>query len=199
VTLLFTIQIFAARAGAELARLRAAQQLRESEERFRDLFEDAPIACIHEDLKSRFISANQAAMHILGIRPEQVSGMIGMSLVPDTPDAQRRVKEAFASIGSGTDPDGVVLELRRKDNGNPVWIQWWSRPDPDGQYTRTMFIDITERVLMEQEQARLKGQNQYLQEEKNRSITSRRSSDAARRSSRCSATCDAWLRPVLRC
>ncbi|MFZ2168321.1 MAG: sigma 54-interacting transcriptional regulator, partial [Methylococcaceae bacterium] len=36
---------------------------------------------------------------------------------------------------------------------------------PDGQYTRTMFIDITDRVLMEQEQARLKAQNQYLQEE----------------------------------
>jgi transcriptional regulator with GAF, ATPase, and Fis domain len=24
----------------------------------------------------------------------------------------------------------VVLELRRKDNGKPLWIQWWSRPDP---------------------------------------------------------------------
>jgi hypothetical protein len=30
-----------------------------------------------------------------------------------------------------------------------------SRPDPSGTYTRTMFVDITERVLMEQEKARL--------------------------------------------
>jgi transcriptional regulator with GAF, ATPase, and Fis domain len=30
---------------------------------------------------------------------------------------------------------------------------------------RTMFIDITERVLMDQEQARLQAQNLYLQEE----------------------------------
>jgi transcriptional regulator with GAF, ATPase, and Fis domain len=58
-----------------------------------------------------------------------------------------------------------VLELRRKDNGKPLWIQWWSRPDPSGTYTRTMFIDITERVLMEQEKARLEAQNVYLQEE----------------------------------
>jgi len=57
------------------------------------------------------------------------------------------------------------LEMRRKDNGKPVWIQWWSRPDPSGHYTRTMFVDITERVLMEQEQARLRAQNVYLQEE----------------------------------
>ena len=91
--------------------------------------------------------------------------MLGMSLVPDTPDAQRRVKEAFESIGRGTDTSGVVLELRRKDNGRPVWVQWWSRPDPGGTFTRTMLVDITERVLMEQEQARLKAQNTYLQEE----------------------------------
>src|ERR1041384_7717021 len=88
-----------------------------------------------------------------------------MSFFSDTPDAQRRVKEAFESIGRGTDTSGVVLERRRKDNGKPIWIQWWSNPDPGGQFTRTMFVDITRQVLMEQEQARLKAQNQYLQEE----------------------------------
>ena len=44
------------------------------------------------------------------------------------PDAQRRVREAFDSIGKGTDTGGVVLELRRHDNGKPIWIQWWSNP-----------------------------------------------------------------------
>ncbi|MCI0733507.1 MAG: sigma 54-interacting transcriptional regulator [Methylococcaceae bacterium] len=163
--LLFTFQIFAARAAAELSRLRMAEQLRLSEERFRDLFDEAPIAYVNEDLESRFIHANHAAMRILGITPEQVKGMVGMSFVPDTPEAQRRVKEAFASVGRGTDTSGVVLELRRKDNNQPLWIQWWSKPDPSGKYTRTMFVDITERVLMEQEQLRLKAQNLYLQEE----------------------------------
>ena len=163
--LLYTFQIFAARATAELGRIRMLEQLRNSEQQFRDLFNEAPIAYVHEDLESRFISANRAAMRILGITPEQVSGLVGMSLIPDTPDAQRRVQEAFASIGQGTDTSGVVLELRRKDNGKPIWIQWWSRPDPSGQFTRTMFIDITDKVLMEQEQARLQAQNQYLKEE----------------------------------
>ncbi len=165
--LLATFQIFAARAAAELRRIRAVDQLRESEERFRDLFDEAPIAYVNEDLESRFISANRAAMRILGITPEQVPGMVGMSFVPDTPDAQRRVKQAFESVGRGTDTSGVVLELRRKDNGKPIWIQWWSKPDPSGHYTRTMFVDITDRVLMEQEQARLQAQNLYLREEIN--------------------------------
>ena len=34
-----------------------------------------------------------------------------------------------------------------------------------GTYTRTMFVDITDRVLMEREKARLKATNSYLQEE----------------------------------
>jgi PAS domain S-box-containing protein len=162
---LLIFHIFAARAAAELARLHLEWELRDSEERLRDLYEEAPIAYVKEDLESRFISANRAALRILGIKPEEVAGMVGMSLVPDTPDAQKRVKEAFASIGRGTDAGGVVLELRRKDNGKPVWIQWWSKPEPGGRYTRTMFVDITDRVLMEQERARLTDQNLYLQEE----------------------------------
>jgi PAS domain S-box-containing protein len=162
---MLVFRIFAARAVAELARIMVERELAASERRFRDLYEEAPIAYVQEDLESRFISANRAAMRILGITPDQVPGTLGMSFVPDTPDAQRRVKEAFASIGKGTDTGGVVLELRRKDNGQPIWIQWWSRPEPGGKYTRTMFVDITAQVLAETERARLQQQNVYLQEE----------------------------------
>jgi PAS domain S-box-containing protein len=169
---LFTFRIFAARAAAELERLHFEKQLLEREEQYRelyehyhDLYDEAPIGYVKEDLDSRFLAANRAALRILGVKPEEVAGMVGMSLVPDTPKAQRRVKEAFASIGRGTDTSGVVLELRRKDDGRPVWVQWWSRPEPNGKYTRTMIVDITERVLMEQEKARLQQQNLYLQEE----------------------------------
>jgi len=151
---------------------RMSEQLRqantalgESEERFRDLFDEAPIAYVYENLDSRMIRANRAAMRILGIKPEEIAGTFGMSLVPDTPDAQRRLRDALEFIGHETETSGIVLELRRKDNGKPVWIQWWSKPAPDGNYTRTMFLDITDRVLMEQEQVRLEAQNAYLWEE----------------------------------
>ncbi len=192
------LEMFAGRAGAELERLRAHQEvsrlekelsarkvaelerqkqviseqlqqanqaLVESEERLRDLFDEAPIAYVNEGLDSKFIRANRTAMKTLGIKPEDVPHTYGKYFIPDTPEAQRRLREAFDSIGKGIDTSGVVLELRRKDNGKPLWIQWWSRPDPSGAYTRTMFIDITERVLMEQEKARLEAQNIYLQEE----------------------------------
>jgi PAS domain S-box-containing protein len=150
-------RICAIRAAAELDRLHMDREQR-------DLFEEAPIAYVHEGLDTRFIRANRAALRILGLRAEDVPGTYGRTFIPDTPDAQKRLEAAFASVGQGTDTSGVVLELQRRD-GAQIFIQWWSRPARDGSYTRTMFVDITERVRMEQEQVRLRAQNSYLLEE----------------------------------
>ncbi|MEO6733544.1 MAG: sigma 54-interacting transcriptional regulator [Ferruginibacter sp.] len=170
------LKIFASRAGAEIDRLDALRKLekanaelqvllKNSDERYRDLFDEAPIAYVNEGLDSKFIKANRAALRTLGVRPDQVNDTYGYHFLPDTPEARKRFDEAFASVGRGTDTSGVILELKRLDNGQPVWIQWWSNPDAGGQFTRTMFIDITDKILMEQEQARLKAQNKYLQDE----------------------------------
>jgi transcriptional regulator with GAF, ATPase, and Fis domain len=75
------------------------------------------------------------------------------------------VREALSAVGRGTAIGGALLELRRKDNGKPVWVEWWSTPSLDGTHTRTMIMDITKRVLLEREQDRLKAQNAYLYEE----------------------------------
>ncbi|MDX1402107.1 MAG: PAS domain S-box protein, partial [Kiloniellales bacterium] len=172
-------RIFAARAAAELQRIRAEkeqaqlkallqqanQALTESDERFRDLFDEAPIAYVHEDLESKFIHANRTALEILGLKPEEVPHTYGKSLVPDTPEAQKRVQVALETIAAGEGAAGVVLELQRKDNGEPIWIQWWSSPSPDGAYTRTMFIDITDKVRMGEENELLEVQNSFLRQE----------------------------------
>ena len=111
----------------ELAALRAIHEgtekhLLESEEQeYRDLFEEAPIGYVKEDLESRFVTANRAAIRILGLKTDEVVGTIGMSLVADTPENKQHVREAFASIGQGRSTGGVVIELRRKDDGRPIW------------------------------------------------------------------------------
>jgi PAS domain S-box-containing protein len=157
---------FAARAAAELERLRFEQRLADSERRFRDLYDEAPIAYIYEDTESRFVSANRAACQLLGIAPEEVTGTIGKTLLAPTPETHETIRRAFEAMQTqGTEFAGVELELRRKDNGQPVWVQWHSKPEPDGRHTRTMLIDITRRVLAEQEKARLEQQNLYLREE----------------------------------
>jgi formate hydrogenlyase transcriptional activator len=159
------MRIFAARARAELERLRVEAALRASEQGFRDLYEEAPIAYVYEDTDSRFVSANRAAIELLGLTPEEVRGTLGRSLVAPTPETQERVQGALESIRKGEPRARVELELRRKDDGRPIWVQWWSRPDPDGRFTRTMLVDVTDRVLAEQERNRLQQQNRYLREE----------------------------------
>ena len=49
----------------EELRRQSSQALTRSEERLRDLFDEAPIAYVHEGLDTRFIRANRAAMRSL--------------------------------------------------------------------------------------------------------------------------------------
>jgi formate hydrogenlyase transcriptional activator len=143
----------------------ANQRLAQTEEQFRDLFEEAPIAYVHQAIDTRIFRANRTAVKILGVKPGEIEGMLGTSFWADTPEAQRRLRDALPLLATGTDEKGVVLELRRKDDGSPLWVRWWCRPEPTGKYTRSMFTDITEQILTEQEKARLEAQNAYLLDE----------------------------------
>lgn len=143
----------------------ANQRLAQSDEQFRDLFEEAPIAYVHQAVDTRIFRANRTAMQILGVKPDEIVGLLGSSLIPDTPEAQRRLRDALPLLATGTDEKGVVLELRRKDDGRPLWVRWWCRPEPGTGHTRSMFMDITDQVLMEQQKARLEAQNAYLLDE----------------------------------
>src|SRR5262249_19782016 len=55
----FILRIFAARATAEQERLRAERQLRSSEARYRDLFENAPNAYLVVGTNGRILRANR--------------------------------------------------------------------------------------------------------------------------------------------
>jgi PAS domain S-box-containing protein len=150
------------RTVSELSQTRSRLQQLESEfaalsdenkklkDEFRDLFEEAPIAYVHEGLDSRFIRANRAALALLGIKSEEVTDIFGKALVAESPQTQQRLQDAFNAIERGDERSAVELELHRKDNGKSIWVLWWSTPSRDGQYTRTMMVDVTDRVLIEQ-------------------------------------------------
>ena len=136
------------------------QENRRLEERFRDYFDEAPIAYVVGS-EAGIIRANRTAAQIFGVKPEEMAGFNWRSLFPDTPEAQRRLREALRLVESKTDASGDELELRRKEDGRPTWVQWWSKREA-GKYARIMFLDITDQVLMEREKARLEAHNAYL-------------------------------------
>jgi formate hydrogenlyase transcriptional activator len=139
------------------------QENRRLEERFRDYFEEAPIAYVVGS-EAGIIRGNRTAAQIFGIKPEEMAGFNWRSLFPDTPEAQRPLREALRLVESGNEASGDQLELRRKQDGRPIWVRWWSKSEA-GKYARIMFLDITEQVLMEREKARLEAHNAYLLDE----------------------------------
>ena len=164
------MRIFAARVRAEVERLRIDTALRDanerlalSEEQFRDFFEEAPIAYVIGS-QSGIVRGNRTAARIFGIKPEEMAGFDWRSLFPDTTETRRGLREALRLVESRPDASGDRLELRRKEDGRPIWVQWWSKREA-GKYARIMFLDVTEQVLMERDKARLEAENAYLLDE----------------------------------
>src|SRR5262245_40307694 len=165
---LFILRIFAARATAELQRIRAEQQLSESEARYRDLFDNAPNAYWLVGTDGRVLHANRRAAELLGRPLEEMVGSPTPSFGADTPEGRPRILEVRRKHLAGESVSGWELELRRKD-GRPAWIKVWMEPSRGADGTigaaRAFGVDITDRVLAERERARLHEQNLYLQEE----------------------------------
>src|SRR5262245_59276030 len=165
---LFILRIFAARATAELLRLRAEKRLQESEARYRDLFDNAPNAYWLVDTDGRVLHANRRAAELLGHPLEEMVGSLTPSFGADTPEGKPQIMEVRRKHLAGEAVSGWELELRRKD-GRPAWIKVWMEPGRGADGTigaaRAFGVDITDRVLAERERARLQQQNLYLQEE----------------------------------
>ena len=181
---LSVFKVFGARAGAEVERTHMDAMLKENEERFRDLFDEAPIAYVHEGLDSKFIRANRAAMQSSWHHARRRS----KALTEEISCPTRRTRSAGCARRSSPSaraptPAASCWNCAARTTASRSGFSGGRRPDPSGTYTRTMFVDITERVLMEQEKARLEAQNIYLQEEIQANTTSAKSSAAVRRCS----------------
>jgi PAS domain S-box-containing protein len=166
--LLYSFQIFASRAAAELDRLRMDRMLRESERRFRELYEDAPIAYVTLDAGGCLCAVNRAAVDRLGRPAAALDGTCLADYAPPTPAGKPRVWGVLDEFLAGRSVAGAEVEFARPD-GSPLWLALWVRPHvgPAGQVIggRVIGADVTARVLAEREKARLQQQNLYLQEE----------------------------------
>ncbi|MDR3636927.1 MAG: sigma 54-interacting transcriptional regulator [Isosphaeraceae bacterium] len=166
--LLFVFRIFAARAAAELERLRVERLRAESERRYRELYEEAPNVYVSLGRDFRLLSVNRRTAQVLGREAAALVGAPVLDLFAESPAGRVRAETAFGRCFQGEDLAGLELELRRPD-GSPLWVSVWMRPTRDAggtiQAAHSIWVDVTDRVLAEMERARLQQQNLYLQEE----------------------------------
>lgn len=70
-------------AGVAIERDHAGNAIRESEERFRAVFDSAPSAIFVKDLDGRHVFVNQATANLFGVPPEKWLGKLSRDLLPE--------------------------------------------------------------------------------------------------------------------
>ena len=95
------LQTLADQCGGALERVRAEGELRQTEQRFRDLFENSPDAIFVEDLNGIVLDVNQAGCVLNGMKRKQ---LIGRNSLEDLIPASRReaARKDFQKLATGT-------------------------------------------------------------------------------------------------
>jgi PAS domain S-box-containing protein len=129
------LQTLADQCGGALERVRAEGQLRQTEQRFRNLFDNSPDAILVEDLAGKILDANQAGCLLYGIPRGQLIGKNSVEeLLPAgrREDARRNLQKLVAGKlswveGETVAADGRVIPVevragRMEYNGTPALL-----------------------------------------------------------------------------
>jgi formate hydrogenlyase transcriptional activator len=166
--------------AAEIAeRRRAEEALRKSEERFRTLFESAPIGISINNAEGKFLQVNRALENMLQYTEEELKTLSfkEVTLPEDLPES----KQVFGELVAGQRQMFRIEKRYRRKNGDMVWANTVCSAVRDARgnfmYTFAMVEDITERKRAEQalrqahEELSVRMQEQQKIDEQFRSIT----------------------------
>jgi len=142
------IQTLADQCSGALERVRAQQDLRESQQRFRDLFENSPDAIFVDDLDGTVLDVNFAACVLHGLTREQ---LIGKSALTDLVPLPRRenARRDFQKLASGKLSWVESESLTADGNVTPVEVRA-GRVEYSGKPALLLHVrDISERRAAE--------------------------------------------------
>ncbi len=128
-------------------RMRAQDELREAEARFRGAFEDAPIGMGLTDHDGRLFRVNRALADMLGYEPQQLRGMTVEEIThPDDREASRR---QMLRVAAGEIPGYQIDKRYLHADGHVLWVSlsvsMVRSADGQPRYMIGQLEDITER------------------------------------------------------
>lgn len=176
------LQVLADRCGAALERIRFAESLKDSEQRFRNLFEFAPIGIALHDAGGHFINVNRGYQEMLGYSEPELKqlGVKRITLADDVAEGQ----QLFEELRAGR----IEFYHREKrylhKDGRQVWAESSAAAlrDTAGalRYIISMVEDITERKIAD---AEIRDLNEHLERRvAERTAQLAQANDALRRS-----------------
>ncbi len=129
------------------ARKHAEDELRTSEERFRTLFESAPIGITINNAEGKFLQANRAFEEMLGYAEAELKAASFKELT--LPEDLAESKIVFGELVAGKRSHFNIEKRYRKKNGEIFWANTVCSAirDREGKfaYTFAMIVDITAR------------------------------------------------------
>ncbi len=134
------------------ARKQAEQALRKSENRYRMIFEHAPMGIVQGDLTGRFISINPAFERIIGYKNQQMQGKTWAEITH--PEDREKNQELFAELLAGKRDHFHMTKRFLHKQGREVWVSMAvtgirEESEDNLSFTLAMFMDITERKQFE--------------------------------------------------
>ncbi len=136
-------------------RKRAEEALRESEERYRDLVENANSIIIKMDKTGKISFINTYAQKFFGYSPDEILGQNVKIIIPRTESGSGRSLEEMTNAILGNPDEFSENENENvRKNGDRVWISWRNRAIRDslGNLIGNLAIgqDITQRKQAEE-------------------------------------------------
>lgn len=127
------------------------EALKESEERFRELFENSMDVTYILDTEGKFTSVNRAMEEMTGYKEDELLGKEKLDIVAD--DSKEDVSKHFAHIMKGKEPLPIEFQMVHK-GGHPIDVEVRSSPILEGDNIAGMqesARDITFRMALEKE------------------------------------------------
>jgi diguanylate cyclase (GGDEF)-like protein/hemerythrin-like metal-binding protein/PAS domain S-box-containing protein len=125
---------------------RSNDRLRDSENRMRVLFEQAPLAYQSLDSEANILEINALWLEQMGYQRDEVIGRFIGDYIAD--DSQTMLQGEFPKFKASGKVDGPVFEMIRKNGSRFLWqVNGRISRDAEGRFLRThcLMTDITER------------------------------------------------------
>ncbi|MEW6518047.1 MAG: response regulator [Thermodesulfobacteriota bacterium] len=132
---------------------RAAEEIIQSRERYRELYDNAPVAYFSISARDgAILQCNNQASRLLGYERETLLRMKVFDLYADTPQGQARAGGIFEKFRAGSPVRNEECEMKKQD-GAPVWVNVSVDPVSDAAglviESRSVVSDISERKRLE--------------------------------------------------
>jgi diguanylate cyclase (GGDEF)-like protein/PAS domain S-box-containing protein len=125
-------------------RKRSEIQLRDSEERYRATFEQAPVGVVHTSFEGLILRCNTRFAEILGYPPEEITGKRVLQLTAPE-DVAQSLEHLKRPSNGGAQPSSFEKRFIRKD-GSLTWVKLTISIQRDGEGRPLHYITFAEDI-----------------------------------------------------